>query len=187
MVLDIFNNIEGVTIILSGLLPNNAHPQCNKELNDGYGYLVNSLAAEGKKIIYANLQYDWIDLADGTHPNDEGYKKLAAVWFRAIDQARQKDFITDPAHIDSGKGENGVCDKKPGEYDLSGQTQRGSGADDGPYKHKGQAMGTARLFISPIHVKDLGQTLFVAKVMGGLGGNLVWYAGGFCLSPSVPS
>jgi hypothetical protein len=52
------------------------------------------------------------DLADGTHPNDFGYKKLAAVWWHAFVQARQKGFITIP--LDNGLPEgvtSNVCDK----------------------------------------------------------------------------
>ncbi|KAL4882936.1 SGNH hydrolase-type esterase domain-containing protein [Aspergillus karnatakaensis] len=176
MVLDIFNNIDGVTIVLSGLFPNRDKPYCNKVLNDGYGVLVERLARDGRKIVFADLYTDWVELIDGTHPTDEGYKRLAALWFQAIGQARSQNFLTEPLDNGIGSGEevDAVCDKRPGEYDLSAKTQRGSGADDGPYKHKGVAEGKV-VTITPVKVDDLGQNIFFAKIHGRVLSSLIWY------------
>ncbi|KAL4860504.1 SGNH hydrolase-type esterase domain-containing protein [Aspergillus spectabilis] len=171
MVLDIFDNVEGVTIILSGLLPNREQPECNRQLNDGYRTLAHSLAREGRKIIFANLYYNWIELADGTHPNDKGYEMLAAIWFRAISQARDRGFLTEPLETQAAD----VCDKNPGEFDSSEQTQRGSGADDGPYEHKGVAQGKAPLAIGQVKMDDVGQTIFWASMYGKDEDYLIWY------------
>ncbi|KAL4868928.1 hypothetical protein BDV12DRAFT_196901 [Aspergillus spectabilis] len=112
---------------------------------------------------------EWITLAeipDGTHPNDKGYEKLAAIWFDAIVRAWEKDFITNP--LDNGLQPGGavaVCDKKPGEFNLFTQIQQGSGADDGPYKHKGVAQGSQAEFCS-IEKEYVADTILWADLNG---------------------
>ncbi|KAL4964423.1 SGNH/GDSL hydrolase family protein [Aspergillus stella-maris] len=99
MVRDIFKNIPEVTIVLSGLLPNKNRDRCTKSLNDQYGRVSERLARDGRKIVFANThngQFTLGDLTDGTHPTDAGYKKLAGVWWQAINVALQKNFVSEP-------------------------------------------------------------------------------------------
>ncbi|KAL3439969.1 SGNH hydrolase-type esterase domain-containing protein [Aspergillus insuetus] len=168
MVIDIFNNIPEVTVILSGLLPNRAFDDCNKALNDQYNALINKLAGQGRKFTFE-------DLINGTHPNNFGYKKMASVWYDAFQRAVVQEFITPP--LDNGLLEGAttaVCDKHPGEYEFSAQTQQGSRADDGPYKHEGISQGYA-FTVSLIHENLLGKTIFWADLDGDGCNKLIWY------------
>ncbi|KAL2821315.1 SGNH hydrolase-type esterase domain-containing protein [Aspergillus cavernicola] len=178
MVVDIFNNIPEVTVILSGLLPNTARGPCTKFLNDEYGKLVEKLASQGRKIVFANFNTGWFteaNLIDDTHPNDYGYKMLASLWFDAIMTAADKGFLTDA--LDNGLpvgSTTGACDKTPGDYEYSKQTQRGSGGDDGPYTHKGVSQGMFYV-IRPVRLNDVGKTIFWADLSGDGKDSLVSY------------
>ncbi|KAF5251078.1 hypothetical protein FANTH_3840 [Fusarium anthophilum] len=87
------------TVVLSTLLPN-AEEQVNSrvlEINTHLRDLVMLKEAEQKRIVLADMystngpKLD--DLMDGTHPNDDGYSKMAYVWFDAIQKARASDFF----------------------------------------------------------------------------------------------
>lgn len=81
------------------------------------------------------------DLADGIHPHDEGYKKMAwAIWV-AIENANLDGLIKDAAPFE-GTIPSTTCDKVFGSGTYAGGlTQRGSGIGDGIYYHDSQAMG----------------------------------------------
>ncbi|EKJ72016.1 hypothetical protein NXS19_011296 [Fusarium pseudograminearum] len=87
------------TVILSTLLIN-ADEQVNSRVlrvNGQIRDLVSLKAAEQRRIVLADMnstegpQLD--DLVDGIHPKDEGYKKMADIWFNAIQQARKNQFL----------------------------------------------------------------------------------------------
>lgn len=87
------------TVILSTLLVN-ADKDVNSRvlrINDQLRELAQSKAAEQKRIVLADMNSpegpQLGDLVDGTHPDDKGYKKMAAIWFNAIRQARNQDFL----------------------------------------------------------------------------------------------
>ncbi|KAL3471764.1 SGNH hydrolase-type esterase domain-containing protein [Aspergillus californicus] len=179
MVVDIFDNVPEVTIVLSGLFPHKTWDDCHKFLNGEYREIAERLAAGGRKIVFADLYTPWWevdrDLPDGTHPNDYGYKKLASVFWEAIQRAWASDFLTAP--LDNGLAEDAttaVCDKKPGEYDYSKKTQQGSGGDDGPYVHKGVAQGVM-LTIGPVQLEHVGGTHYWADLDGDGVDELIWY------------
>ncbi|KAL3462071.1 SGNH hydrolase-type esterase domain-containing protein [Aspergillus heterothallicus] len=117
MVEDIFNNVPDVAIILSGLMPNSINGLCTKLLNNAYGQIVDRLAARGRKIVFADLYNGYMtlhDIPDGTHPNDDGYRKMAAVWWHAFTQASGNGWITIPSANGLPDGTTtAVCDKKP--------------------------------------------------------------------------
>jgi lysophospholipase L1-like esterase len=48
--------------------------------------LVQVRAAEGKHIVLVdqNAGFPNSELADGVHPNDAGYRRMAGVWYAAI-------------------------------------------------------------------------------------------------------
>ncbi|KAJ5209947.1 Lipase GDSL [Penicillium cf. griseofulvum] len=90
------------TVVLSTLLPNldreiEARVLC---VNEQFGELAKVKAADGKKIILVDMHGpdgpQISDLADGTHPNDVGYAKMAMIWRRGIHEAVHKDFIQEP-------------------------------------------------------------------------------------------
>ncbi|PGH28257.1 hypothetical protein AJ80_00148 [Polytolypa hystricis UAMH7299] len=96
MLEDIFRSIDGVTIVLTGLLPNSKADACCKGLSMTYRTVVKKLQRRRRKIVYAETynKFTMADLADGTHPNDAGYKKLANIWFQAVQEAERRRFLS---------------------------------------------------------------------------------------------
>ena len=146
MIDDIFAQVNGVTIILSTLLPNRDSTANNYVgiVNSGYRDLVSAYQASNKKVQLADMNTGFItvsDLPDGTHPVDAGYRKMAAVWDKALAEAAKKNWITDP--INTGKPDDALrqCDPRPDGFSQATLTQRGSGWDDGTYAHASTSMG----------------------------------------------
>ncbi|KAL5435439.1 hypothetical protein PMIN07_006470 [Paraphaeosphaeria minitans] len=142
---DIFKQVNDVTVVLSTLLPN-GDAAANKHvgtINAGYRNLVSSYQSAGKKVQLADMNTGFIaasELPDGTHPNDTGYKKMAAVWDQAFVTANSRGWIKDP--INTGKPDDVYdCDTSPASFSEATLTQQGSGADDGTYAHASQGMG----------------------------------------------
>ncbi|KAK9459229.1 SGNH hydrolase-type esterase domain-containing protein [Lipomyces oligophaga] len=89
------------TVILSTLLIN-ADENVNLRVlhvNSQIRNLVELKTAEKQKILLADM-YSFEgpqlnDLVDGTHPNDEGYRKMAGIWAKAIRKAQTAGFLTD--------------------------------------------------------------------------------------------
>jgi hypothetical protein len=113
----VYDNSDGVTIILSTLLPN-GDPSVDpnvKIVNGYYRRLVTDLIAQGRKIRLAEMDSGFIkapaDLApnDPTHPNPGGYLKMAAMWADAIVKA--ESMIRDP--INTGVPDTGTSKCKP--------------------------------------------------------------------------
>ena len=103
---------RNATIVLSTLIPsNNKKITANlPKVNRQYRNLVTSMRKDGVRIVLAEMNpegeggedrlswpKDYIgkgkDKADDTHPNDGGYKKMANVWYKAIEEASKRDFI----------------------------------------------------------------------------------------------
>jgi len=86
----IFTAVPGVTIIVSTLLPNaNTAAEANVlQYNSDLIQVVNSRSAAGKRITLVDMhssQFSLSDLQpDGTHPLDEGYQKMATVFYNGI-------------------------------------------------------------------------------------------------------
>lgn len=145
MIDDILKLSDGVTVVLSTLLPNGNSNANNyvQIVNEGYRSLVLSYQAAGKKVQLADMNTGFIlvsELPDGTHPTDTGYKKMAAVWDKAFVAAANKGWIKDPTN--TGKPDDVYdCDTTPASFSAATQTQRGSGADDGTYAHASHGMG----------------------------------------------
>ncbi|KAI1037776.1 hypothetical protein LB503_009411 [Fusarium chuoi] len=87
------------TVVLSTLLVN-ADEQVNsrvQDINSCLRDLVVLKEAEQKRIVLADMYStkgpEVEDLMDGTHPNDNGYSKMARIWFDAIGKARANGFF----------------------------------------------------------------------------------------------
>jgi lysophospholipase L1-like esterase len=62
--------------------------------NEAVPKVVKSVADKGGKVLLADLSAVTAgDLADGVHPNDKGYAKMAAGWYKAIEEAAAKGWI----------------------------------------------------------------------------------------------
>ncbi|KFY17830.1 hypothetical protein V492_00359 [Pseudogymnoascus sp. VKM F-4246] len=157
-VLDEIWGAEGMAetcIMLSTLIPNTAEVAARNRpiIDDQFRALVDRRA--GKNCIYlADMEpngEEWFAIEDDflttenphTHPNsnheqDNGHRKMAAIFYQAINQAASDDKIV--AAGDFGAGEP-FCDKFDGTgVDAGGKTQRGSGYEDQEYSHDSEEM-----------------------------------------------
>jgi lysophospholipase L1-like esterase len=99
LVHDMVADSPEATIILSSLLVNGdsateARVQIvNPQIQD----LVNDFRMAGVRVIYAEMHGpdgpQVSDLVDGTHPNDGGYAKMAAIWYNALVDASNLGFL----------------------------------------------------------------------------------------------
>ncbi|KAJ5099283.1 SGNH hydrolase-type esterase domain-containing protein [Penicillium argentinense] len=68
-----------------------------RAINTQFRALAEKKATEQKKIIlvdmYSSEGPDVRDLVDGIHPDDEGYDKMAKLWFHGIQEVIHKGFI----------------------------------------------------------------------------------------------
>ncbi|KAH6655760.1 carbohydrate esterase family 3 protein [Truncatella angustata] len=97
---DIYTQSPRATVILSSLIRNTNSDAQDRgvQINSQYQALVGSLRGQGKPIIWADMQGSNGPLAsdlgpDGTHPLDQGYQKMANIWYSAISQANEADFL----------------------------------------------------------------------------------------------
>ncbi|KNG81650.1 hypothetical protein ANOM_009765 [Aspergillus nomiae NRRL 13137] len=155
----LYDAIPGTTIILSTLLPrvttDNEIVKFSRYISDQYRQIVAARRQQGQRIVLAEMS-DFIkpeDLIDGTHPTDFGYKKMASVWWEAIQEAEREGLLQPPNHTGVSDTKRTTCKKEYGSGNKRGrvQTQRGSGADDGNYVHSSKDMG--RIF-SPATTKE---------------------------------
>lgn len=124
----LFDNIPGVTIVASTLLPNgNPTTQANVDIyNSQIPALIQARQAAGKKITYVDFSSSWWSVSDlgsdgfvdtsadtristnlynRTHPTDAGYLKMAEVWWRKFSRRSKRDVLgfrtTSQKHVDS--------------------------------------------------------------------------------------
>lgn len=150
MISDLFAQSEGVTIILSTLIPSGLYDYNVVKINDQYRALVEGRQRRGDKIQLAEMHNGFItvdDLRDDpklTHPNAEGFRKMAAVWYDAISHIQGSISPPIDTGISDTMGDNN-CDKKPGGRGPI-ITQQGSGSEDGPYVHSSVEKGRLYLY-----------------------------------------
>ncbi|KAI0799245.1 SGNH hydrolase [Xylaria sp. FL0064] len=95
----LFQMVPNVTIIFSTLTMNRDGPTNDRvqNVNVQIRNLASTLIGQGKRIVLAELDGSngpqVGDLADGTHPNDTGYRKMANIYFSAIQSATSQGFI----------------------------------------------------------------------------------------------
>lgn len=148
MVDGIFASVLGVTVILSTLLRNRdlTRDACTKDISRQIRS-VSKGYKKGTRIGLADVRdvMKSSDIGPGNdHPTDDGYKMFARVWWGAISQI--EDRIQPPAAVtgidDAATGQARQCKKVAGNAGLPGQSQLGSGQDDGNYVHASTARGT---------------------------------------------
>jgi lysophospholipase L1-like esterase len=113
MIDDILSQSPGVTAILATILVNPvaAQDSCRVDINKQYTALVAQLQAARARVLLVDMRSPegptTTDLADGRHPNDAGYKKMANIWFAGIQQAISQGLITAPADNGIGSSSGG--------------------------------------------------------------------------------
>ncbi|KAK8062432.1 carbohydrate esterase family 3 protein [Apiospora hydei] len=138
------DGMSDTLIVLSTLLPTTEATGASNgpSINSQYEALVQRLRSNGRPIVIAYMNYLTIsDLTDGTHPTDDGYRKMAYVWWVAIERAAAAGLIKPAAPLE-GTTPDSKCDKvfSNGVY-AGGLTQKGSGIGDGIYHHESQEKG----------------------------------------------
>ncbi|KAJ5701710.1 hypothetical protein N7488_009258 [Penicillium malachiteum] len=91
----LFEKIPGTTILLSTLLPNKDAPNLVADISEQYRELAAKRRDNGDRVVLAEMSYfiTTSELADATHPDDEGYKKMASVWWAAFEEALSENMI----------------------------------------------------------------------------------------------
>lgn len=100
---DVYAKSPGATVVMPTVLVNkNANQDaCRVDENAQFAAMAEKLRAEGAKFVLVDMRSGagptTADLADGRHPNDAGYVKMANVLFGGIQQAAAQGFLTAPA------------------------------------------------------------------------------------------
>ncbi|KAK3319424.1 SGNH hydrolase-type esterase domain-containing protein [Apodospora peruviana] len=118
MIKEIFAASAGVTVLLATILENKVASQdaCRVDINRQYRDVVAGFERDGEKIALVDMRSEegptTNDLFDTRHPNDAGYKKMAAVWNQGIQLAAEKGFLSMPASngvpLDGGSGATAI-------------------------------------------------------------------------------
>ena len=152
----IFEKVPTTVVVLSTLVPNwgKAAQENVDKINVIYRDLVKELQAAGYHIVLAEMSEGWLkdsDLSDDTHPNEGGYKKMAASWRNAISVVEKNGWLQPPdssVAFDDSVGGLDICEKAYGSglEDSRGKTQVLKALspriiDDGKYTHSSQSMG----------------------------------------------
>lgn len=147
--------IPNVTIIASTILPGTAEgiPENRESVNAQIQSVVGNRQDHGQKVILADVDVpagffntSYI-ISDGIHPNDEGHRRLAAIYLEAIEEANNLGLISPPTDTgnsdDAGTTNDATCGKKYGSGASHGpvNTQQSSGLDDGTYIHSSSSKG----------------------------------------------
>ncbi|OTA88317.1 carbohydrate esterase family 3 protein [Hypoxylon sp. CO27-5] len=114
MLNDLYKESPRATIILSTLIVN-ANPKVQsrvKDFNNQLKLLADRYRAAHYRLVLVDMQSDagpkLSDLnKDGVHPTDEGYKKMANIWFEGIKEADQQHFLQEAEKV------NGIPDDGP--------------------------------------------------------------------------
>ncbi|SPO07252.1 uncharacterized protein DNG_09946 [Cephalotrichum gorgonifer] len=108
MVDDIFASVPGVTVIVSTLSKSRDHDACALDVSQQYRDLVASYtdARIGLADIDSVMTKDQLS-SDGVHPNDEGYKLFAAVWWDAISKLEDQIQPPDDTQDDGAAQDDG--------------------------------------------------------------------------------
>ncbi len=106
MVLGLFAMSPKTTVVLSSLIPNaNAKAEANVlKVNAQYAALATKLQAAGRHVVFVDMHAangpQPSDLVDGTHPDDAGYAKMAAIWYMGLVQASNSGWLQKADPVD---------------------------------------------------------------------------------------
>ena len=98
------------TVLLSSLIVNKNAAVDGRVLNVNAQYraVAAGLRAKGRRLVYVEMHGPDGPLAgdmfDDTHPNDNGYRKMAVLWYNALVDASRAGFLVAPEPV------NGVPD-----------------------------------------------------------------------------
>ncbi|KAL8956710.1 MAG: hypothetical protein Q9193_005842 [Seirophora villosa] len=103
---DIIGACPDAALLVAEITPfQDAEREKKREVfNTAMKEVVAARAGEGKQVALASMDRfttrEHLNLTDGIHPNDEGYRQIAAVWFDAIVAAGDHGWIKSPLPMD---------------------------------------------------------------------------------------
>ncbi|KAL2859212.1 hypothetical protein BJX68DRAFT_252247 [Aspergillus pseudodeflectus] len=145
-------DMSSACVILSTLIPSSRDrgKKHNPTINTFYRELADELKSD-HCIYLAEMDpptgeaKGWIGAddmqSDCVHPNNEGHRKMAHIFWQAIIKAHTDGKIKAPVAIDQKTTVTETCDKEYGTGEYAGLTQQGSGWDDGIYQHEAHSKG----------------------------------------------
>lgn len=83
---DLFTRAPNALIVVSNIIPWPQMSSAVNQYNSQITSLINQRINEGKNIVFVdqNSGFPSSELADGIHPNTQGYSRMAAKWYSAI-------------------------------------------------------------------------------------------------------
>jgi hypothetical protein len=109
------------------------------------------------------------DYSDLIHPNDEGYRKMASIWYSLIIQ--NEGIIPAPIENDTHDDDKDTtttandCTKVPGTAVGPVTVQRGSGLEDGKYVHTSVDRGIVDVGYMPEDDREFPDGIFFAQLV----------------------
>ncbi|KAH8911596.1 SGNH hydrolase [Coniochaeta sp. PMI_546] len=102
------------TILLSSLIINKNSTVEGRVVraNDEYRAVATTLKAKGRRLVFVDMHGpdgpQPADMSDNTHPNDNGYKKMATLWYNGLVDASKAGFLEAPEPVDGVPDNGGV-------------------------------------------------------------------------------
>jgi hypothetical protein len=95
-------NSRNVTVILALIINRNPYHAATTAFNNDVNAMALNRIANGDDIIIVDMEHALnytADMADGVHPNDSGYTKMAAVWYNALVGYFRRFYFTISGHV----------------------------------------------------------------------------------------
>lgn len=96
---EVWNLSPKATVVLSSLLVNKG-PAAERNVLDAnaqFAAVATKLQAQGRHVVFVDMHTTdgplASDLVDSTHPNDAGYRKMAAIWYAGLVEASNAGWI----------------------------------------------------------------------------------------------
>ncbi|CEL02278.1 hypothetical protein ASPCAL03450 [Aspergillus calidoustus] len=142
---DLFTAIPNTTIILSTLIANTHAQRVVQRISGEYRNVAARRRAAGDRVVLAEMSYFVGSeyLVDGTHPDDDGYRAMAAVWWAGIQEAERAGFLVAPNEVEihrestSASGGSGSTANVSALVASERNGTEGEGLDDGPVEDPG--------------------------------------------------
>lgn len=110
----LYRDSPGAAVVLATVLATKvpAQDRCRRAVNEQFRALAAARQQRGDRLVLVDMRSPagptTADLFDSRHPNDEGYRKMATVWFQGILEARDKGFLTPPADVAAPQASVGI-------------------------------------------------------------------------------
>ncbi|MCX5078086.1 GDSL-type esterase/lipase family protein [Streptomyces sp. NBC_00424] len=127
-------NKPGVTVIVQGLLPDTrGQYERTNAFNAAVRAAVAARSTTGRHLTYAEPPHldTATELPDGLHPNDAGYRKMAAAYRQGLEQAVTDGWTRSAPALRAGTESGGTGRVRWADFDGDGRTDELTVADSG--------------------------------------------------------